>query len=265
MNQTETLKEQVKSYWDAHPCGTQFTDLAWGSKEFFDAVENFRYHIQPFMHELAGFDRYRGKRVLEVGCGLGTDLVQFARGGAIVTGIDLSSTSIELVKKRFALYGLSVDARTADAEHLPFDENSFDLVYSFGVLHHTPNTQKALDEVYRVLKPGGECTIMLYHKHSLHVWLGVAWHWLRGTPRRVNSLLEDWVRVYDGVENPLGKAYSRAEARRMFSAFSDLTIVVCDPIRRRLPSFANAVNQSLFARWFGFWMVVQGRKPLADR
>jgi ubiquinone/menaquinone biosynthesis C-methylase UbiE len=261
----DTLKDEVQRYWNAHPCGTQFTELPWGSKEFFEAVENFRYHTQPFMHELVGFDRYRGKRVLEVGCGLGTDLLQFARGGAIVTGIDLSSTSIELVKRRFALYGLSVDARTADAEQLPFDENSFDLVYSFGVLHHTPNTQKAIDEVYRVLKPGGECTIMLYHKHSLHVWLGAVWHWLHAAERARRSIVEDWVRVYDGEGNPLGKAYSRSDARRMFGKFTNLRITLCDPIRRKLPTALNILNQYFFARWAGFWMVVHARKPLADR
>lgn len=261
----ERLKDEVRSYWNAHPCGTQFTDIEWGSKEFFEEVERFRYEAQPFMRELVGFERYRGKKLLEVGCGLGTDLLQFARGGAIVTGVDLSSTSIDLVRKRFALYGLPVDAQPADAENLPFAEASFDVVYSFGVLHHTPNTQRAIDEVYRVLKPGGACVIMLYHKHSLHVWLGVLWHGLRGGTRRVKSVVEDWVRIYDGTENPLGRAYSRREVRRMFGKFSELEITLCDPIRRGLPKVLNILNQALFARWCGFWMVIKGRKPLADR
>ena len=156
----EKLKDQVREYWNAHPCGTQFTHLEWGSKEFFAEVERFRYETQPFMSEIIGFDRYPGKRLLEVGCGLGTDLLQFAKGGALVTGVDLTPQSIELVKRRFALDGLAVDARVSDAENLPFDDASFDVVYSFGVLHHTPNTQKAIDEVYRVLKPGGKIIIM---------------------------------------------------------------------------------------------------------
>lgn len=168
---SEEAKEQVRAFWNAHPCGTQFTHLAWGSREFFDEVERVRYTIQPFMRDLVGFDLFPGKRLLEIGCGLGTDLLQFARGGALVTGVDLTPASIELVKACFALHGLPVHAQVADAENLPFEDNAFDVVYSFGVLHHTPDTQKALDEVYRVLKPGGKIILMLYHKHSLHVFL----------------------------------------------------------------------------------------------
>jgi len=116
----EALKQQVRDYWNAHPCGTQFTGLEWGSKKFFDEVERFRYGTQPFMRSLMEFDNFRGKRLLEIGCGLGTDLLQFARSGALVTGVDLTPASIELVQKRFAMEGLPVEARVADAENLPF-------------------------------------------------------------------------------------------------------------------------------------------------
>ena len=91
----ENLKSQVREYWNAHPCGTQFTHLEWGSKQFFDEVERFRYDTQPFMRQLMEFDNFRGKRLLEIGCGLGTDLIQFARAGAVVTGVDLTPASIE--------------------------------------------------------------------------------------------------------------------------------------------------------------------------
>jgi len=262
----EKLKDQVREYWNAHPCGTQFTHLEWGSKEFFAEVERFRYETQPFMSEIIGFDRYPGKRLLEVGCGLGTDLLQFAKGGALVTGVDLTPQSIELVKRRFALDGLAVDARVSDAENLPFDDASFDVVYSFGVLHHTPNTQKAIDEVYRVLKPGGKIIIMLYHKNSLHVWLGIPlftlWNSLRAKNNGLSrpTILEDWVRVYDGGENPLGKAYSKSEAERMFARFRNRTFTFCDSYRRRFPKLVNAINQKLFAPWSGFWMVIKGEK-----
>ncbi len=258
---SEEAKEQVRAFWNAHPCGTQFTHLAWGSREFFDEVERVRYTIQPFMRDLVGFDLFPGKRLLEIGCGLGTDLLQFARGGALVTGVDLTPASIELVKACFALHGLPVHAQVADAENLPFEDNAFDVVYSFGVLHHTPDTQKALDEVYRVLKPGGKIILMLYHKHSLHVFLGVPLFWLSNALRNKQfSALEDWIRVYDGEENPLGKAYSRSEARRMLRRFSDLTITICDPVRRRFPGVLNAINQRLFARRLGFWMVLKAEK-----
>jgi ubiquinone/menaquinone biosynthesis C-methylase UbiE len=257
----ETLKKQVREYWNTHPCGTQFTHLEWGSKQFFDEVERFRYDTQPFMRKLMEFDNFRGKRLLEIGCGLGTDLLQFARAGALVTGVDLTPASVELVRKRFVLEGIPGIAQVADAEYLPFEDKSFDVVYSFGVLHHTPNTQRAIDEVYRVLKPGGRIIIMLYHKGSVHVCLGAplyrASHTLRPGAR---SLVEDWVRVYDGAENPLGKAYSRSELRTMFSRFNDLRFTACDPIRRRYPAAVNWLNQKLLTRRWGFWMVIKGWK-----
>ena len=255
------LKEKVRAYWNAHPCGTQFSSTEWGTREFFEEAERVRYTAQPFMRELADFDRFSGKQVLEVGCGLGTDLLQFARGGADVTGVDLTTQSIELAKARFAQQSLPVRALVADAEHLPFEDNSFDVVYSFGVLHHTPNTERAIEEAYRVLKPGGRIILMLYHKHSLHVYLGVPLFWLSNKLRNNKfSAFEDWIRVYDGEENPLGKAYSRSEIRRMMKQFSNVTATVYDPIRRRIPKALNAVNQFLFARWLGFWVVMKGEK-----
>jgi SAM-dependent methyltransferase len=268
----EVLKERVREYWNTHPCGTQFTDLEWGSRAFFDEVERFRYRVQPFMHTMIGFDRYADKDLLEIGCGLGTDLLQFARGGARVTGIDLTPASIDLVKRRFQLYGLPVDARVADAEDLPFEDGRFDVVYSFGVLHHTPNTQRAIDEVHRVLKPGGECIVMLYHRRSLYTMVGtplyaIARH-LGGSrgegsetaELHAGSTVEDWVRRYDGAANPLGKAYTRAEARSMFRIFNDLRIQCCDPIRRNVPTLLNRLNQRVFASRFGFYMIIRGTK-----
>lgn len=257
----EQLKQQVREYWNSHPCGTQFTELEWGSKQFFDEVSRFRYDTQPFMRSLMEFDNFRGKRLLEIGCGLGTDLLQFARGGALVTGVDLTPASIDLVRKRFALEGVPGNAQVADAEHLPFPDNSFDVVYSFGVLHHTPNTQKAIDEVHRVLKPGGRIIIMLYHKNSVHVYLGAPLYRLAHRIRSGGqSALDDWVRVYDGAENPLGKAYSRSELRTMFSRFKNLRFEACDPIRRRYPAPINWLNQKLLSRRWGFWLVVKGSK-----
>ncbi len=259
----EALKQQVREYWNSHPCGTQFTELEWGSKKFFDEVEKFRYDTQPFMRELMEFDNFRGKQLLEIGCGLGTDLVQFARAGAMVTGVDLTPASIDLVRRRFALEGLPVNAQVADAESLPFPDASFDVVYSFGVLHHTPDTQKAINEVHRVLKPGGRIVIMLYHKNSIHVYLGAAlYRSSRRSSAGTRTLVEDWVRIYDGEENPLGKAYGRADIRRMFSRFEGLQMTACDPIRRKYPPAVNWLNQNLLSRRWGFWLVIKARKEL---
>ncbi|HAV23852.1 MAG: hypothetical protein A2X67_10190 [Ignavibacteria bacterium GWA2_55_11] len=256
----EHLKAEVRAYWNAHPCGTQFTHLEQGSKEFYEEVERFRYASQPFMRNAMEFDRHKGEKLLEIGCGLGTDLVQFARGGAIVTGVDLTPASAELVRRRLALYGLSGTAQVADAERLPFADGSFDVVYSFGVLHHTPNTAKAVDEVYRVLRPGGKIIIMLYHKTSMHVQLGTWYARLKKKLRPHADAVEDWVRQYDGAENPLGKAYTRGEVRTMFHRFADLRLTTVDPIRRGLSPALNAINQKLFAPWWGFWLVIKGTK-----
>lgn len=256
----EQLKEEVRQYWNAHPCGTQFTHLEPGSKEFYEEVERFRYESQPFMRRVMEFDGFKGKRLLEIGCGLGTDLLQFARGGAIVTGVDLTPASIELVKRRFNLYGLAVDARVADAEKLPFPDNSFDVVYSFGVLHHTPNTPKAVDEVYRVLKPGGKIVIMLYHTRSMHVTLGTAYAALAGVSSNGSDAKDNWVRIYDGDGNPLGKAYTRTEVELMFRKFKELHLTTVDPYRRKLPKVVNILNQALFSWWWGFWLVIKGTK-----
>lgn len=256
----EKLKQQVREYWNANPCGTQFTHLERGSKEFYDEVERFRYETQPFMEKVMEFKNFRGKNLLEIGCGLGTDLLQFARGGATVTGVDLTPASIELVKRRFNLYGMKVNAKVADAENLPFSDNTFDVVYSFGVLHHTPNTQKAIDEVYRVLKPGGRIIIMLYHRASMHVVLGTLYAKLTGKINSNADATEDWVRVYDGEHNPLGKAYTRSQIKKMFRHFGDLTLSTVDPYRRHIPNMANVMNQVLFAWWWGFWLVIKGTK-----
>ena len=258
---TNDLKSRVREYWNAHPCGTQFTEESWGEREFFADVDRLRYTLQPFMDELVEFRNFPGKELLEIGCGLGTDLFQFARGGAIVTGVDLTPRSVELAKRRFSLHGVPANFFVADAENLPFPDNSFDVVYSFGVLHHTPNTAKAIQEACRVLRPGGRIILMLYHRQSLHVWLGVPYHWLRSKLRGGSA--DDWIRVYDGKDNPLGKAYSRSSIRTMMSQFSDLSLRACDPIRRNVPGFVNTINQTLFARWFGFWMIAKGTKPVS--
>jgi len=257
----EGLKKQVHDFWNGRPCGTQFTDLEWGSREFFDSVERERYERQPFMREAVGFDRYRGKKLLEIGCGLGTDILQFARGGAQTTGVDLTEQSIELARSRFRMYGVPGDFQVADAEKLPFPDGHFDVVYSFGVLHHTPDTPRTIREVHRVLKPGGEIVIMLYHSRSTHLWLGYPLAML-GRLRRGQGLLsfDGYFRVYDGEQNPLGKAYNRRQFRSMFREFQGITLESFDPHRPRLPRWIDSGLTSL-GRKFGFWMLIRGTKP----
>src|SRR5262249_47449707 len=155
-------KEGVRSYWESSPCGDKLATAERGSPAYFAELEEIRYRKEPFIPGFAEFDRWRGSRVLEIGVGLGTGFVRFARADASLVGIDLTEAAVELVRRRLDIEGLAADLCVADAEALPFSDESFDLVYSWGVLHHTPNITAALGEVHRVLAPGGQVRIMLY-------------------------------------------------------------------------------------------------------
>src|SRR5229473_1911669 len=167
------LKERVRAFWQAHPCGTKFSDAEMGTREFFERVEAHRYAKEWHIPKAADFAGARGLRVLEIGCGLGTDGAQFAKAGADYTGVDLTDAAVELARKHFELLGLRGEFRTADAENLDFADESFDLVYSHGVLHHTPDIEAAIGEIHRVLKPGGRAIVMLYHRGSYNYRIGI--------------------------------------------------------------------------------------------
>src|SRR5213083_1339553 len=167
------LKERVRAFWQAHPCGTKFSDAEIGTREFFARIEAHRYAKEWHIPEAADFAGARGLRAVEIGCGLGTDGVRFAKAGADYTGVDLTDAAIELARKRFELSGLRGELRVSDAENLDFDDESFDLVYSHGVLHHTPDIEAAVREIHRVLKPGGRAIVMLYHRGSYNYRIGI--------------------------------------------------------------------------------------------
>jgi SAM-dependent methyltransferase len=216
----QDLKDRVRDYWEAEPCGTSTTTVEPGSAEFFFEVESARYELEPFIPAFAQFERWAGKRVLEVGVGLGTDFVQFVRAGAEATGLDLTEAAVDAVRRRLALEGLQAELLVGDAERLPFGDRAFDLVYSWGVLHHTPDTRRALDEVRRVIGPGGEARIMLYSRRS---WVAF------GLWARYALLgLRPWESLADVVakhmESPGTKAYTGRELRELFSGFSSVEI-----------------------------------------
>lgn len=164
----DELKKQVHDYWNKSACGTFLVDKEKYTLEYFEELEEIRYKLQPEIHSFAQFSRAHGKKVLEVGVGAGTDFLQWVRSGALAYGIDLTEEAIEHVKHRLALYNLEAEGYViGDSENLPFNDNTFDIVYSWGVIHHTPNTEKALYEIIRVCKPGGIIKVMIYHRHSL--------------------------------------------------------------------------------------------------
>lgn len=215
-----SLKSSVRSYWEQEPCGTSTATAEPGTRAFYDEVERERYRLEPYIHSFASFESWRGRRVLEVGVGLGTDFVQFVRAGADAVGVDLTEAAVASVRRRVALEGLDADVLVADAEDLPFPDASFDLVYSYGVLHHTPDTARALAEIRRVLRPDGEARIMLYSRRSwfaLGVWVRYAL--LRGRPWHTISRS-----LAENLESPGTKAYTERELAALFAEFAAVRV-----------------------------------------
>jgi len=255
------LKQSVADFWDDSPCGvTNAEGLAPGTLEFFEQVENTRYEREGFIPEDIGFVEWKEKSVLEIGCGIGIDFRHFVREGAQAVGIDVSQQSLRLAKQAADVYGLDSALILADGENLPFASGKFDLVYTWGVIHHAPDTSKVVDEIYRVLKPGGQVIAMVYNLRSLLVlqaWL--FYGLLRAKPFSAARKL-----VANHVESPGTKAYTKDEATRLFGGFERVEIkwVVTSydlRIGRRLflPNWARKVVPSRF----GWFTIVRGLKP----
>lgn len=212
----EKLKEEVREFWQRHACGEIYVhgDTL---RQQLDAQAEARYALEPYIFDFARFETGRGRDVLEVGVGMGADHLEWARHAPrALTGVDLTSRAVEYTRTRLALHGLESRLLVADAEKLPFADASFDVVYSYGVLHHTPDTPQAIREVRRVLRPGGLARVMIYHRRALvgyMLWL--RYGLLRGAPgRSLDSIYACH------LESPGTKAYSVAEARELFSGFS---------------------------------------------
>ena len=212
-------KQQVQDFWNKASCGEELY-LASADRDGYETQSQSRYELEPFILELARFEGARDKLVLEIGVGLGADHQKFAEAGAKLHGIDLTERAIEHTLRRLAAYGLTSELAVGDAENLTFSDESFDLVYSWGVLHHSPDTPKAIAEVWRVLKLGGQARVMIYHKWSLvgfMLWIRYAILGLRPWL----SLKEIYARY---LESPGTKAYSIREARTMFAGFREVQI-----------------------------------------
>jgi len=162
--------QTVQQYWDARPCNIRHSDKPVGSPEYFEEVEKRKYFVEPHIPGFAEFARWSGKRVLEVGCGIGTDTISFARAGALVSAVDLSGNSLALASSRAKLLGLGGRIRffQADAENLAaaVPREEYDLVYSFGVIHHTPHPSKAIESIRQYMSAHSEFRLMLYASNS---------------------------------------------------------------------------------------------------
>jgi SAM-dependent methyltransferase len=259
-------KEDVRDFWNADPCGTRYLD----GKEDLNAHARARYSLEPFIFDFAGFDRSRGLRVLEIGVGMGADYLEWLKAGANATGVDLSAASIERARQRCQQAGYQPDLRVADAEHLPFPDSSFDIVYSYGVMHHSPNTDQCVREAWRVLKPGGQARIMIYH----HPSITGAMLWLRYGFLRGKSLRQS---VFDHLESPGTKTYTRSEALALFKSFTNVqTRLVFSPgdlllnqPSARFQSGFYKLMWRVFPRWlvrrfsqnWGLFLLITAEKP----
>lgn len=165
--------ERVRAFWDTEACGTHFVEHSSDDCDFFSKYREFRYRTEWHIPAFAAFRDAAGKHVLEIGCGNGADGAMFALSGARYTGIDLTAEAVDASRRHFAAEGLAGEFRQENSQHLSFADESFDIVYSFGVLHHTPVPNQAIREVYRVLKPGGTARIMLYHRRSFNYYVRI--------------------------------------------------------------------------------------------
>ncbi len=203
----------VREFWNARPCNIRHSPKPVGQREYFDEVEARKYLVEPHIPRFAEFSRWAGQRVLEVGCGIGTDTVNFARAGAQVTAVDLSERSLDLARQRAAVYGLTnitfVHANVEELSEVLRGER-YDLVYSFGVIHHTPDPEAALRELVALLRPGGTLKVMVYHRRSWKVFAVVASHG-RGAFWDLERIVARHSEAQEGC--PVTYTYTRAQAR----------------------------------------------------
>jgi 2-polyprenyl-3-methyl-5-hydroxy-6-metoxy-1,4-benzoquinol methylase len=224
----------VKDYWElATPWGR---DMPKG-KESYEERRRWRYGLQDYMHEAFGFDKWRGKRVLEIGCGSGIDAIEFARHGAVVTATDMTDNAVALTRSLAGELGLPVEVVQAPADSLPFGGGTFDVAYCYGVLHHIPDVDKAMAEIHRVLRDNGVVMAMLYHRDSLLYAYSIAYlhgirneGWLKGSLLGNTLLTEGELasRYSERIEGcPYTKAYTKGEAKELFGRwFGDVEISV---------------------------------------
>jgi len=268
---TNTDKQQVHDFWNEAACGENLYLLTTDRTGYITQSAE-RYRLEPLIVPFADFEATKGKKVLEIGVGLGADHQRFAEAGAELYGIDLTSRAVVHTKRRLALFGLSSTLAVGDAERLDFPDQNFELVYSWGVLHHSPDTPKTIAEVYRVLKQGGRAKIMVYNKWSiigLMLWLRYAL--LAGRPwRSLRSIYAEH------LESPGTKAYSYTEARQLFAKFAEVKIstplthgdLLESDVGQRHRGPILTLAKRLWPRWFirrffpeaGLFMLIDAKK-----
>jgi len=264
-------KKLVYDFWNTASCGETLY-LEGDDRNAYILQSKIRYELEPQILNFVQFGAYKDKDVLEVGVGLGADHQKFAEAGAKLKGIDLTERAISHLSKRMKIFGLYSELYVADAENLFFEDDSFDLIYSWGVLHHTPDTKRAISQVFRMLRNGGEAKIMIYHKYSfVGYMLWVRYALLRLKP--FTTLTE----IYNQyLESPGTKAFSCEEARALFSQFQHVEIktvlthgdLLTSEAGQRHKGIFLSIAQLIWPRWFiklffksqGLFMLISAKK-----
>lgn len=267
----DSYKEEVQDQWNNNPVGTHYAKVARRhTLEWYQEIEHYRYgEYAPWMLELMEFSRHSGEAVLEIGGGLGTDLSQFARHGARVTDVDLSAGHLEHAKENFALRELTGQFIHHDAEHLPVPDNSFDVVYSNGVIHHTPNTRQVVKEIHRVLKPGGKAIVMLYAENSWHYWYRLVWE--KGMKQNmlrtysIGEIMSRYVEISENDARPLVKVYTARRLKTLFGGFDSKVVFKRQMIAAEVPEdfswVLRWISLETAGRLAGWNVIIKATKP----
>lgn len=264
----ESLKLKVMEFWNTKACGEVW--LPAFDVNGFQKHSEIRYKLEPFIIDFAKFSQTKGLKVLEIGVGIGADHQKFAESGADLYGIDLTPRAIEITRNRLKLFGLKSNLTVGDAENLNFPNEYFDLVYSWGVLHHTPDIKKAISEIHRVLKSNGIAKVMIYNKWSINSLL----LWLRYALLNLQpwKTIDDILANY--LESPGTRGFTIKEARELFSIFKKCKIKIvlseADLLDKLFTSKSNILRmishfwpRNIIKRFFkkyGFYILIEAQK-----
>lgn len=222
IKKSKKFEDNIRNFWNNNPLCASRIPYKLGTQEYFKYYDKLREDIEDlkFSYKMHEYKKSAGKKVLDVGCGNGYILSKYAKEGAKVFGIDITSTAVSLCRRRFKFLGIKGDFREASAEKLPFKDKTFDYVCSMGVLHHVANTEKAVKEIFRVTKPGGRVIIMVYHRNSALYKLKLP---LLSFLKK--KTMQQLVNELDGIGNPKGDIYSITELKHLLNQFKQLETI----------------------------------------
>ncbi len=250
----ETPINAVREYWNSRPCNIRHSQKPVGTREYFDEVEARKYMVESHIPQFADFERWRGKKVLEIGCGIGTDTINFARHGAQVTAVDLTEKSLEVARQRARVFGLEDRIRFIQANAEKLSETvpveHYDLVYSFGVIHHTPHPENVLEEVRKYVSPESTLKIMVYNRWSWKV-LWILFGYGKGQVWKMNRLIAEYSEAQTGC--PVTYSYSRTSGRKLLEdhGFGVTNVMVDHIFAYVIPEY---VQYRYKMEWYFRWM-----------